>query len=62
MNESFDAHYQWLGIPPTEQPPNYYRLLGLSLFEPNEEVIRIAAEQRQTFLRTFQQGHGAERS
>ncbi len=62
MNDSFDAHHQWLGIPPAEQPANYYRLLGLSLFEPNEEVIRTAAEQRQTFLRTFQQGHGAERS
>jgi hypothetical protein len=62
MDENFDAYHQWLGIPPQEQPANHYRLLGLSTFEPNDEVIRIAAEQRQTFLRTFQQGRGAERS
>ena len=62
MDENFDAYHQWLGIPPREQPANHYRLLGLSTFEPNDEVIRIAAEQRQTFLRTFQQGRGAERS
>ena len=62
MDENFDAYHQWLGIPPQEQPANHYRLLGLSTFEPNDEVIRIAAAQRQPLLRTFQQGRGAERS
>ena len=29
----FDPYDQWLGIPAQEQPPNHYRLLGVSLFE-----------------------------
>ncbi len=29
----FDPYREWLDIPPADQPPNYYRLLGLSLFE-----------------------------
>ncbi len=32
VDDSFDPYYTSLGIPPEEQPPNYYRLLGLSLF------------------------------
>ena len=39
---SFDPYLNWLGIPPHEQPPNCYRLLGLVLFESNPEVIRQA--------------------
>ena len=34
-----DPYYLWLGIPPSEQPPNHYRLLGVSAFESNEQVI-----------------------
>jgi len=59
MSGAFDPYYIWLAIPPGEQPPDHYRLLGLSRFEANEEVIRIAAD-RQTFhLQTFRRGeHG----
>jgi formylglycine-generating enzyme required for sulfatase activity len=56
MAESFDGYYQWLGIPPAEQPPNHYRLLGVQLFEPNDDVIVNAADQRMLLLRTFQTG------
>jgi hypothetical protein len=26
----FDPYHVWLGIPPHEQPPNHYRLLGIA--------------------------------
>ncbi|MGI9470249.1 MAG: hypothetical protein ACR2NZ_01870 [Rubripirellula sp.] len=32
----------WLGIPPEEQPPNLYRLLGLADFESDRETIQSA--------------------
>jgi hypothetical protein len=25
----FDPYRKWLGIPPKDQPPHYYRLLGI---------------------------------
>ena len=40
--ESFDPYYQWLGIPPEEQPANHYRLLGIKWFEDNIDVIAAA--------------------
>ena len=43
MAESFDPYRKWLGIPPKDQPPNHYRLLGIDLFEADAEVIvRVA--------------------
>ena len=56
MADSFDPYYRWLGIPPKAQPPNYYRLLAIELFEPDPEVIRDAAEQRVAHVRTYQLG------
>ena len=52
----FDPYYQWLGIPPEEQPPNHYRLLGIRLFEDNSSVIQTAADRQMVHLRTFQTG------
>lgn len=46
----FNAFHQWLGIPPEEQPPHFYRLLGVSLFEKDRAVIVAALDQRQLFL------------
>ena len=43
---SFDPYLNWLGIPPHEQPPNFYRLLGVVLFESNPEVIEQAADRQ----------------
>lgn len=60
MSDTFDAYYVWLGIPPEEQPPNLYRLLGLRLFENNPEVIEEAAIQRMAHVRTFQLGPHAQ--
>jgi len=53
MAEPFDAYHELLGIPPREQPPNHYRLLGISLFEANREVIANAALARSKFLRSL---------
>lgn len=55
----FDPYHQWLGIPPEEQPPHHYRLLGLKPFEDNPAVIENAGDQRMAHLRTFQTGKRA---
>ena len=56
MATEFDAHYVWLGIPPEEQPADFYRLLGVNRFESNTDVISNAADQRLRHVRTFQLG------
>ena len=47
----FDPYYKWLGIPPKDQPPNHYRLLGIELYESDPDVIDAATEQRASFVR-----------
>ena len=56
MQESFDPYYKWLAIPPRDQPPNHYRLLGIQLFERDDDVIEAAADQRMAHLRALQNG------
>ena len=56
MDDSFDAYYEWLGIPPSEQPPNHYRLLGLADFEENENVIDRAANRQLSYLQQCSAG------
>ncbi len=56
MSTAFDPYHKWLGIPPAEQPPHHYRLLGLALFESDGDVIEIAADQRMALLRSFHTG------
>lgn len=58
--EPFDPYYTWLGIPPDEQPPNFYRLLGLRKYENNREVISHAADARMAHLKTFQTSKRAQ--
>jgi hypothetical protein len=62
MPEPFDPYYTWLGIPPSEQPADYYRLLGVKQFEENREVISNAADQRMAHVRSFQNGPAARDS
>jgi|GEM_PF-2104563 len=61
MAASRDPYHTWLGIPPAQQPPNYYRLLGVEEFESRPEVIEAAAE-RQTarLLRLAAEARGPE--
>jgi len=60
MAESFDPYYKWLGIPPSEQPATYYRLLSISPFESDPEVIDNAANRQLMMVRTFQGGKHSE--
>lgn len=59
MSDSFNGYHVWLGIPPQEQPPHHYRLLGISVFESDRDVIDHAADRQMAHVRTFQSGrHG----
>lgn len=58
---AFDPYHVWLGIPPSEQPPNHYRLLALAPFEASPEVIENAAERQMAHVRRAAHGkHGDE--
>lgn len=56
MSETFDAYRKWLGISPTEQPPDHYRLLGVVRFEDDADTISNAADRQMAHVRTFQTG------
>ncbi len=62
MPGDFDPYYTWLAIPPEEQPPDHYRLMGLRPFEDNVEVIQNAADRQMAHVRSFQTGPNAESS
>jgi len=62
MAETFDPYHRWLGIPPKDQPPHAYRLLGLDAFEADPQVIRDAAERQMAHVRTYQLGPRSELS
>jgi len=59
VSGSFDPYHKWLGIAPKDQPPDYYRLLGIDRFEPDPDVISDAADQRMAHVRTRQAGKHA---
>ena len=59
---AFDPYYKWLGIPPEDQPPSHYRLLGINLFEADAAVISNAADQRMAFLKSVQTGEHVQHS
>jgi len=60
--EAFDPYHIWLAIPPEKQPPNHYDLLGIPLFESNDEVISFAADQRMGHLRNLAASTHSEQS
>lgn len=60
MAQTFDAYHKWLGIPPEEQPPHHYRLLGIKTFETDPDVIETAADRQMVHVRTFQNGPRAD--
>lgn len=55
----FDPYRKWLGIPPKDQPPHHYRLLGLELYEDDLDVIEGAADRAMGFVRQYQSGEHA---
>ena len=56
MSDAFDPYRKWLGIPPKDQPPNHYRLLGIAHFEDDPDVIENAATRQIAHVRMFQSG------
>ena len=52
----FDQYHVWLGIPPAEQPPTHYRLLGIAEGESDPEVIDCAADRQMAHIRSFATG------
>ena len=57
----FDPYHEWLGIHPSEQPADFYRLLGVCRFENNVAAIQGAYVQRFHYLQRFRNSnHGAE--
>ena len=62
MSDSFDPYYIWLGIPPKDQPPNHYRLLGLQNLEENTDVIDAAANRQTTYLHEMAAGPNRQAS
>jgi len=62
MADDFDPYYKWLSIPPHQQPPNHYRLLGLNGYERDPEVIANAGDRLMKQLRTYQTGERSQLS
>lgn len=56
MSNKFDPYSEWLNISPAEQPADYYRLLGLELFETDPDTIRDHADERMEIVRRYQNG------
>jgi hypothetical protein len=59
---TFDPYHKWLAIPPAEQPPHHYRLLGVALFEADPDVIEAAADRQMTYIRQCATGQYVKES
>jgi hypothetical protein len=55
-SREFDPYHEWLEIPPEDQPPTHYRLLGLEDFEEDMDVIDAASKKRTAFLHQIASG------
>lgn len=53
MLGNFDPYQEWLGIPPEEQPPSLYRMLGVADGESDPAAIAKAAAQRAAHVKSF---------
>jgi hypothetical protein len=62
MADNFDPYFKWLAIPPDDQPPNHYRLLGIPKFVDDPDVIEHAADQRMMLMKSVQTGEHGEMS
>ena len=58
----FDPYYLWLGIPLDEQPPHYYRLLAITIYEQDAVVIEAAADRQMAYVKTHATGPHSELS
>ncbi len=60
MADAFDPYHRWLGIPRSEQPCDFYRLLGVPTLEDDLEAIASAAERQIAFVGTHRKGQHGE--
>ena len=56
MADATDPYRQLLGIPAEDQPPNHYRLLGITLFETERGTIDSAAKRLMAQLQRNESG------
>ena len=59
-SDSLDPYDAWLEIPPEDQPPTLYRLLGIEEFESDESVIDAASKKRTAHLHQLASGPNRE--
>jgi hypothetical protein len=59
MLGDFNPYQQWLDIPPEEQPPTLYRLVGVGDFETDTRAIRSATNQHVIHVKTFRTDENA---
>jgi serine/threonine protein kinase len=57
---AFDGYHKWLGIPPAEQPPTHYRLLGIAPFEDDAQVIAREADRLMAHVHNHKLGAHSE--
>jgi len=62
MTDDFDPYLHWLGIRDPQRPPNFYRLLGVELFEQDPIILTNAADRQMAHVRNFQTGSRAAES
>ena len=54
--QEFDPYHRWLGIPAHERPVSLYRLLGISDFETDQEVITEASYRQIGHVKQYASG------
>ena len=60
MTKDFDPYQSWLSIPPDQQPPDHYRLLGINQYEPSLKIIERAVNERVELLQALSNGPHVE--
>lgn len=60
MTSEFDPYYLWLSIPPDSGLRHHYRLLGVSVFETDANVIDAAANRLTTYVKSVSAGDRRE--
>jgi antitoxin component YwqK of YwqJK toxin-antitoxin module len=60
MSGEYDPYSEWLDIPLKDQPPNYYQLLGIKLYEADPEAIKSAALRQMERVQSFRTNENSE--
>ena len=47
----FNPYHRWLSLPRETMKPNHYQLLSVPMFEPDADIIAMAAEMAERKLR-----------